>query len=878
MPVQPFRFSFLLAFFVVGWAILPHPAATAQQGPEVLPFVDGFESVTDGLARGWTNESYGELRVNLAAHGGRAKEGTGAWRITVPDWYAGAALVKRGGIPIEEGETYSVELWLRGEGLDVPVSFGLRRAEGLGPIYLSRECAVGGEWRRFVLEGIAPVTDPKAALFISVPGEGTVSVDGLRMVQGDLPVEPAPPSPRPQKGNLVFNSSFELGMDGWTMPEQVALVQDPCPDGDRFARWIPSAYPLQARPFRARYGQTYVISAYLRSQRPGARVEMAAIEVGSGARISSKFEVTGEWKRYAFSADLPCRAYPRYYLAFSPADEEHGFDVDAVQVEEAKVSEYAPAAELEVSTGLTRPMMFPQPNEVIGVPVQLYARNKIPEGAAIQYRLQGFYGETQALHRQSLPAGKTHLEFPVRLRIPGTGLWRLSVEGIVGGTVVSRAEANLTALPPLDPTPRPDSFFGGHGSLGTNGEWHAPTVAARAGIRWWRLHDLSAYTQWAVAEPEPDRFVWYDREIEALRSRGLSILGVFARTAPWAGQDPGGEKTDRTAWPPARMGDVADYVKQVTSHYRGRITAYEIWNEPWAREYWAGSPEKYAELAKTASQAARQGDPGARLLGGSFWGGMPAFTDRVLAKGLAQTVNGISHHQYSEPETVTYSFGGRDQVTQWSLALRGKLNLLGAQKSEIWNTEGGTQCPSFYSWLGAEERSRAAARTVAKTLVLNKANGVKRYFYYHVWQEQGAPRMFDWLLENNWSLLDYDGSGKPTLGALAACAQSLEGAEPIARAETPALKAYVFKKGTGCVIAAWAPTVLSQARPLQLKVHPWRTTVRNLMGNEWGMESAPGMVTVRLKNEPLYIHVRETKPEVVVKAVKAAAATPTWAK
>ena len=50
------------------------------------------------------------------------------------------------------------------------------------------------------------------------------------------------------------------------------------------------------------------------------------------------------------------------------------------------------------------------------------------------------------------------------------------------------------------------------------------------------------------------------------------------------------------------------------------------------------------------------------------------------------------------------------------------------------------------------------------------------------------------------------------------------------------------------------------------------------MGNEWGMASGAGTVTVQLKNEPLYIHVRETKPEVVVKAVKAAAATPTWAK
>lgn len=869
------RFPLLFLLLFAGLTFLPRPAVHAQA---TLPLVQNFETLADGLPPGWANDSYGELQVNLAAETGRPKEGKAAWAVHVPAWYAGEARVKRDGIPLQANETYAIEVWLRGDDLGVPVTVGVAKAGHPETVYFARECGAGPQWRRFVLEGQAPTDEPNAELFISLRGGGSLYIDGLRMVREELPVEPAPPAPPVRPGNLVYNSSFELGLEGWTMPEQVALVKQDCPDGESFARWIPNPYPLQARPFYARYGATYVISAYLRSQRPGARVEVAAVEVGSGARFSSKFEVTGEWKRYAFSADLPCRAYPRYFLSFAPADEAHGFDVDAVQVEEGKVSEYTTPA-VEVSTGLSRSMLFPKPDEIVGVPVQICARRKVPENATLRYRVEGFYGETLSLETAPIPAGKVRTEVPIRVRIPGKGFRRLIIDALVDRVPVSRAETNLTSLPPLDPNPRPDSFFGAHGSVGTNGEWHAPTVAARAGIRWWRLHDLSAFTQWAVAEPEQDRFVWYDREVDALRARGLSILGVFARTPAWAGQNPGGERTDPSAWPPAKIGDFGDYVREVTAHYKGRINAYELWNEPWAREFWAATPERYAELAKAGASAAKRVDPDVTLVGGSFWGGRPIFTDRVLAKGVAQAVDAVSQHQYTEPETVTYSFGGRDQVTQWYLGLRGKLNLVKAEKTEVWNTEGGTQCPSFYSWLGAEERARAASRTLAKTLILNKIAGVKRYFYYHVWQEVGAPRMFDWLLANNWSLLDYDGSPKPTLAALAACAQNLEGAQPFARCETPGLKAYIFKKGTGAVIAAWSPPALGTNRDLVLKLHPYRVRAQNLMGDNWGTSFTNGeQVTIPVRNEPIYIQVRETDAAVVAKAVKAASLDKIWSR
>ncbi len=866
MPNAQRLFPLLLA---PAFALLV-PSAVAQ-GPEAaFPLVERFEEGERGIPAGWVDASDGELSVHFSQERKQVREGKGALRVDVPAWDAGAMEIRRGGLPVKTGSVYFVEAWLRAEAVRAPVLLSVRRTGRNAAPHAARWFSVGPEWRRCVLEVRPEQDDPAAVLSLALAGSGTLWIDALRVTEGELPVEPEPALGPAVKGNRVQNSSFELGKDGWTMGESIAVVEAETPEGRRFARWLPGPFPLQCRPFTALPGRKYTVSLLLRSQRPEARAEVSVIEAGNEFRARETFALTPEWKRHSFSFTAPCGRSDRYFLSLAPEDRSHGIDVDAVQVEEGDLTDYRPAGVLELASGLTRARLFPQPDQAIGVPVQVYAREGIPAGAAVQLRLEGFYGENISRYRAELKAGPTHAEQPIQIRIPMRGTVRLRLEGLVGDQVVSTAETILTALPELDPKPNPDSFFGGHGSVGRPGEWHAPSVAARAGMRWWRLHDLGAYTEWAVAEPERGKFQWYDREIDGLRSRGLSLLGVLARTPDWAGQDPGGERSERMAWPPARITDFGNYVRQVAGHYRGRVDAYEIWNEPWSRRWWAGSPEKYAEIAKAAGGVLREADPQAQVVGGGFWVPQPEFTDRALAKGLASAVGPMSYHQYFDPAAVTFNDGGRDRLTQWYEALRRKLDLAGAEKAELWNTEGGIGCPSYYSWLGAEEQGRAAARALAKMLVLSRANGVRRFFYYHVWQEIGAPRMFDWLLENNWALLDYDGSGKPTLAAYAGCARSLEGAEPFDRVERRDLKAYLFRRGRHTLMVLWSPPALVAPLDVAVKLDVQKVRVLNLMGNPRAAESEKGMVRFPVRNEPLYVHVLGTEPEAVLAALKEA--------
>lgn len=864
MPASSFRLPVTL-FALSALAIL---SAAAAQSPDVaLPYSEGFEGA--GLPAGWTDASRGELAVVVAAEPKGVQEGKAALRVHVPGWEAGQAELRRGRLPLKAGTVYSVELWLRGQDLEVPVWIAVRPGAAGQPPHVQRPFALGSEWRRCAVSFRAEKDDPEAVLSLSFAGSGTVWIDGLRVVQGELP--PAPePLLAPVKGNRIHNSSFELGADGWTMAEGVAVVSGETPEGKKFARWLPSPFPFQCRPFRARPGQQVTVSMLLRSQRPEARAVVSLIELGNETRTHQEFALTSEWKRYSFSAVLPCRRSTRHFLSLATADRTYGLDVDAVQIEEGDQTAYAPAASLELSSGLTRAQAFPHPDRAVGVPVQIYSRQGIPEKALVQLRLVGFYGETVGRYRAELTPGATHAEQPIQIRVPLRGTVRMLLEAQVDGQTVSTGEQVLTVLPEADPKPNRDSFFGGHGSVGTTGEWHAPSVAARAGMRWWRLHDLSAFTEWEVAEPERGQFAWYDDEVNALRTRGFSLLGVLARTPEWAGEDPGGEQAPYSAWPPARIADFGRYLREVSGHYRGRVDAYELWNEPWSRRWWAGSPEQYAELAKAGAGVLRAVDPNLEIVGGSFFVPQPEFTDRVLGKELAPALGAASYHHYVTPEAVTYDDGGRDQVTRWTEALRRKLDLSGGEKLPLLNTEGGVASPGYYSAFGAEEQSRTAARALAKMLVLSRANGVRRFFYYHVWQELGASRLFDWPRESNWSLLDYDGSGKPALAAYAGCARSMEGAEPFARFEKKDVKAYLFRRGRHTLLVMWSPTAPISPRDIAIKLDRNQVRVFNLMGNPRPLdfEAGQGLLHFLVRNEPLYVHVLSTEPEAVLEAVK----------
>ena len=97
---------------------------------------------------------------------------------------------------------------------------------------------------------------------------------------------------------------------------------------------------------------------------------------------------------------------------------------------------------------------------------------------------------------------------------------------------------------------------------------------------------------------------WYvklvDKCVSMANARGIKVLGMLFRTPGWAngGQD--------VYVPPTDVSDYAWIANWAAARYRGKVQAWEIWNEPDpAQEFWQGSGQ-YVQLLKAAYPAIKQ--------------------------------------------------------------------------------------------------------------------------------------------------------------------------------------------------------------------------------------------------------------------------------
>jgi hypothetical protein len=792
---------------------------------------------------GWVLNAYGELAANVAWDPTVAHTGRASMLLHCAVFRGGAAQAYLPVPAVRKGETYTLRAWMRAEGLSAPVQLQVRDVGVPYHSYLGTTALVTEQWRPVVVIGKADEDGPAVGVFVLFASAGKLWVDDLSLTVGEHPVAPeAAASPPVVKGNVVQNSGFELGMAGWTMPEMVAIegggVAGHC------AHWLnKSGYMLEGRPVALKPGQRYTFSAYLQSGDPGTRVTMGLYEVGGSDQAGREFSSTPEWQRCSFSFSAQPRCNQRYFLSFSKTA-GGSFRVDNVQLEEGDLTDYAPAHPVELAFDLPRNERLPGIGQEVRVGVLCARVARAASPPPMSLVATDYFG--RVVRTVAVKTNQPRTE--VSLGFDRPGFFSLCLVESAGSGVI-HDEAELCATQGIDRSLEGDPFFGAHGTEGHPDEYHAITALAKAGARFWRLHDLPSYTQWFMVEPEKGKWVWHDDQIDAMRARGLRVLGVFCRTPKWAGRDPGGEPVDPMAWPPRDWDEFGEYVYRTVEHYRGKIKHWEVWNEPWGRGFWAGTPEEYAKLLEVAYTQANRADSDCTVIGGCFWPPAADFTDRVLACEAVKYMDAVSYHHYCEPDAVAMG-----QVRSWYEDIRGKLDAAGGKHLPIWMTEGGCSCPSYYWWMDRRDQARAAAETVAKQLIETKSLGVVAYFYYHAWQEIGSPRMFHWLLTNNWVLLEYDGSPKTVYAAYSGAAHVLTGAKPVGSVEQGRYRAHVFQKGNEVVVALWARDALTQSASLSLDLG---TQVRllDMMGAGRPVVWEGDRSVLQLGSSPVYLVV-----------------------
>jgi hypothetical protein len=194
------------------------------------------------------------------------------------------------------------------------------------------------------------------------------------------------------------------------------------------------------------------------------------------------------------------------------------------------------------------------------------------------------------------------------LAVAGCASWR---SGVV--RVIERLDPLVENLEPRAQTGAQRRMespeYGVHGFL-----WWRPETAERdlrlaseMGFTW--VKQLFA---WRDIELRKDEFDWSrsDRIVEQAELEGLRLVIRIDHQPEWARPDcPNG--------PPANLSDLADYVGAVAARYRGRVGAYEIWNEPNLAREWCGQvpdPAVYADMLAMSYEAIKRADQEAYVI------------------------------------------------------------------------------------------------------------------------------------------------------------------------------------------------------------------------------------------------------------------------
>jgi len=254
----------------------------------------------------------------------------------------------------------------------------------------------------------------------------------------------------------------------------------------------------------------------------------------------------------------------------------------------------------------------------------------------------------------------------------------------------------------------------------------------------WRLWD--AEVAWRDLEPEKGR--WQFDKLDALlkiaEDQKVRVLLTLGSTPQWASARPE-EKCaygKGCAAEPENLVDWDAYVRAVVTRYKGRIEAYELWNEvhfsdhgdaydaSGAAYFYSGTAAAMVALARRARAIVQEVDPNAKLLSPSFhvYGDWIKKLSLFLAIGGARYTDVVSFHFYArDPEDTLRTVA----------AVRRVLAAQGRPEMPIWNTEVGYVLADgtrpFAS--GMALRSDLAAY-VLRTFVLSAGAGLDRVYWY----------------------------------------------------------------------------------------------------------------------------------------------------
>lgn len=332
---------------------------------------------------------------------------------------------------------------------------------------------------------------------------------------------------------------------------------------------------------------------------------------------------------------------------------------------------------------------------------------------------------------------------------------------------------------------------------------------------------------WAGTEPEKGKVNWqqYDAVADAFTRHGVRVYQIFHDSPLWSHA---GRKNTRN---PADLRDAFAFARRLAEHYKGRVAAWEVWNEP-DIFFWPDLSDTFAGLQKAAYLGFKAADPDLPVLLGSFCRGHCPFDENLFEAGIRDYFDVFNWHTYSAPE-------------QYPATLSRYLELLrrhGCGDRPVWLTEAGIRLRATEpdgELNAADERRQADF--VPKSFAYSLAAGTDSHFFF----------VLPYYLEHGvqFGALRKDLSPRPGLIAIAAAVDILGEARFLGVREKDGFTAIAFHSGRGRVLVVWS----NAPREAQLPVAAHKVVVANVVGRRRECEAPGGILKLAIAPSPQYV-------------------------
>ena len=314
--------------------------------------------------------------------------------------------------------------------------------------------------------------------------------------------------------------------------------------------------------------------------------------------------------------------------------------------------------------------------------------------------------------------------------------------------------------------------------------------------------------RWDDFSTAPDQMDWsgYDAVVEAAQAHGLKLMLSVVGAPEWSY-----EYTDDNpqAAPPDDLSLYADFLGELVDRYQGRIHAIEVWNEQNLDREWdtaeGVSPTRYIEMLRLAYQAIKSRDPEIIVISGALSpvGGTATdpnnpsriiymddtqYFQEMVANGFLSYCDcvGVHHNGYNIPPDVAWdedyedptatfrgfwdnphpSWSFKSTLRQYSDAVSGMKPLCVTEFGWA-SSQGLAGYPEGFGFAQDNTLEEQAQYNVRAFQLMREWGFVRLAFLWNLNYANTGPRTAD---DPNapYSLVDYNGVGRPAFEAIAA--------------------------------------------------------------------------------------------------------------